>query len=138
MGQYIWPCPAYSRLSSGYGNRVHPISGKVQFHDGIDLAASSGTPILAMAPGTVTRSGQNGGYGNYISIDHGGGLMSFYAHCSALYARQGEAVKAGQKIAAVGTTGSSTGNHLHFGVHLNSKSANPQSYYHCVRPHRAV
>lgn len=128
MGKYVWPCPRYSRLSSGYGNRVHPISGDVKFHDGIDLAAASGTPIIAFGSGTVTKSGWNGGYGNYISIDHGGGLMSFYGHCSALHVKKGEVVKAGQKIAAVGTTGSSTGNHLHFGVHKNGSPANPQNY----------
>lgn len=114
-------------MSSGYGNRVCPFHGQ-EFHDGIDLAAASGTPILALGPGTVTMSGWNGGYGNYISIDHGGGLMSFYGHCSALYVKKGATVKAGQKIAAVGTTGSSTGNHLHFGMHKNGSSVNPQSY----------
>lgn len=114
-------------MSSGYGNRVCPFHGQ-EFHDGIDLAAASGTPILAFGPGTVTMSGWNGGYGNYISIDHGGGLMSFYGHCSALYVKKGASVKAGQKIAAVGTTGSSTGNHLHFGMHKNGSSVNPQSY----------
>lgn len=128
MGKYVWPCPKYSWVSSGYGNRVHPISGQIKFHDGIDLAAASGTPILAFGPGTVTMSGWNGGYGNYISIDHGGGLMSFYGHCSALYVKKGVTVKAGQKIAAVGTTGSSTGNHLHFGMHKNGSPVNPQNY----------
>lgn len=127
MGKYVWPCPGYSRVSSGYGNRVCPFHGQ-EFHDGIDLAAASGTPILAFGPGTVTMSGWNGGYGNYISIDHGGGLMSFYGHCSALYVKKGASVKAGQKIAAVGTTGSSTGNHLHFGMHKNGSPVNPQSY----------
>lgn len=127
MGKYVWPCPGYSRVSSGYGNRVCPFHGQ-EFHDGIDLAAASGTPILAFGPGTVTMSGWNGGYGNYISIDHGGGLMSFYGHCSALYVKKGATVKAGQKIAAVGTTGSSTGNHLHFGMHKNGSPVNPQSY----------
>lgn len=127
MGKYVWPCPGYSRVSSGYGNRICPFHGQ-EFHDGIDLAAASGTPILAFGPGTVTMSGWNGGYGNYISIDHGGGLMSFYGHCSALYVKKGASVKAGQKIAAVGTTGSSTGNHLHFGMHKNGSSVNPQSY----------
>lgn len=127
MGKYVWPCPSYSCVSSGYGNRVCPFHGQ-EFHDGIDLAAASGTPILAFGPGTVTMSGWNGGYGNYISIDHGGGLMSFYGHCSALYVKKGATVKAGQKIAAVGTTGSSTGNHLHFGMHKNGSPVNPQSY----------
>ena len=127
MGKYVWPCPGYSYVSSGYGNRICPFHGQ-EFHDGIDLAAASGTPILAFGPGTVTMSGWNGGYGNYISIDHGGGLMSFYGHCSALYVKKGASVKAGQKIAAVGTTGSSTGNHLHFGMHKNGSPVNPQSY----------
>lgn len=128
MGKYVWPCPSYSRISSGYGNRVHPIYGTVKFHDGVDLASASGTPILAFAPGTVTVSGLNGGYGNYISINHGGGLMSFYGHCSKLYVSKGAKVTAGQKIAAVGTTGNSTGCHLHFGMHLNGSSVNPLNY----------
>ena len=75
MGKYVWPCPGYSRMSSDYGYRIHPISGDRKFHDGIDLAAPSGTDILACGAGTVTVSGWNsGGYGNYIRIDHGGGL----------------------------------------------------------------
>lgn len=127
MGKYIWPCPEYSRISSGYGNRNCPFHGQ-EFHDGIDLAAASGTPILAFGSGTVTKSGWNGSYGNYISIDHGNGLMSFYGHCSQLYVKQGAKVSAGQKIAAVGTTGSSTGCHLHFGTHLNGAKVNPLNY----------
>ena len=94
MGKYVWPCPSYSRISSGYGNRTCPFHGK-EFHDGVDLAAASGAPILAFGPGTVTKSGWYGGYGNYISIDHGGGLMSFYGHASALYVKQGAKVTAG-------------------------------------------
>ena len=97
MGNYVWPCPQYSRVSSGYGNRTCPFHGK-EFHDGIDLAAASGTPILAAAPGTVTRAGKNGGYGNYISIDHGGGLMSFYAHCKALYVSKGSKYRPDRKL----------------------------------------
>ena len=127
MGKYVWPCPSYSRISSGYGNRTCPFHGK-EFHDGVDLAAASGAPILAFGPGTVTVSGWYGGYGNYISIDHGGGLMSFYGHASALYVKKGAKVTAGQKIAAVGTTGSSTGCHLHFGMHKNGSSVNPLNY----------
>lgn len=127
MGAYVWPCPGYSRVSSKYGNRTCPIHGK-EFHDGVDLAAPAGTPIYAARSGTVTKAGKNGGYGNYISIDHGGGMMSFYAHCKALYVKQGDKVTAGQKIAAVGSTGSSTGNHLHFGMHKNGAKVNPMSY----------
>lgn len=128
MGKYVWPCPSYSYVSSGYGNRKHPIYGGIKFHDGIDLAAAGGEPILAFGSGTVKISGWVNGYGNYISIDHGNGLTSFYGHASALYVSAGETVKAGQKIAAVGTTGDSTGTHLHFGIHKNEQSVNPQDY----------
>ncbi len=127
MGNYVWPCPKYSRISSGYGNRTCPFHGK-EFHDGVDLAAASGAPILAAASGTVTRAGKNGGYGNYVSIDHGNGMLSFYAHCKEMYVSSGQRVTGGQKIAAVGTTGSSTGNHLHFGMHQNGSSVNPLKY----------
>ena len=127
MGKYVWPCPQYSRISSKFGTRTCPFHGK-EHHDGIDLAAASGTPILAAASGTVTRAGKNGGYGNYVSIDHGGGVMTFYGHCREIYVKKGQSVTGGQKIAAVGTTGSSTGNHLHFGVHVNGASKNPQNY----------
>lgn len=127
MGKYIWPCPDYSRISSGYGNRNCPFHGK-EFHDGIDLASATGTNILAFSSGTVTKAGVNGGYGNYISIEHDGGLMSFYGHCSKLYVKKGEKVSAGQKIGAVGSTGSSTGSHLHFGIHLNGNKVNPLDY----------
>lgn len=127
MGKYVWPCPSYSRISSGFGYRNCPFHGR-EHHDGVDLAAASGAPILAFAPGKVTRSCVNGGYGNYVEIDHGGGLISFYAHCSAKYVSAGAQVTAGQKIAAVGTTGSSTGNHLHFGVHLNGEKRNPLDF----------
>lgn len=127
MGKYVWPCPEFSRISSGYGNRIGPFYGK-EFHDGVDLAAPSGRPILAAADGTVTVSGKNGGYGNYIRIEHSGGIISFYGHCKALYVSKGDKVSAGQRIASVGTTGASTGNHLHFGMHKNGKSVNPLSY----------
>jgi len=125
----MWSCPSYSCVSSGYGNRVHPISGGIKFYDGIDLAAADGVPILAFGAGTVTRviySDQD--YGKHLYIDLGGGLTSFYAHCSAIYVQTGATVQAGQKIAAVGTTGSSTGNYLHCGMHKNGQSVNPQNY----------
>lgn len=127
MGRYVWPCPKYSRISSGYGNRNCPFHG-AEFHDGIDIAASKGTQILAFDSGVVIKSGRNGAYGNYISIEHGGGLMSFYGHCLELYVKKGQTVNAGQKIASVGNTGSSTGYHLHFGIHLNGKKVNPLNY----------
>ena len=97
MGKYVWPCPSYSRISSGYGNRTCPFHGK-EFHDGVDLASASGTPILAFGPGTVTKSGWYGGYGNYISIDHGGGLMSFYGHASALTSSRARKSPPGRRL----------------------------------------
>lgn len=127
MGTYIWPCPGYSRISSKFGNRTCPFHGK-ELHDGVDLAAPAGTAIFAARPGTVTKSGKNGDYGNYISIDHGGGMVTFYAHCKTLLVKNGASVSAGQKIATVGSTGSSTGNHLHFGMHKNGEKVNPLNY----------
>lgn len=129
MGKYVWPCPDYSSATSEYGDRVHPIYGGIRFHDGIDLAASLGTSILACGPGTVTRAADvKDGYGNCIYVDHGNGFTSFYAHCSTLYVSKGAKVKAGQRIAAVGTTGSSTGEHLHFGIHIDGKPDNPRKH----------
>lgn len=128
MGAYVWPCPAYSRLSSRWGNRVHPIYGDIRFHDGIDLAASSNTDILAAASGTVKYVGWVDGYGNYVSIDHGNGMVSFYAHCYRIDVSVGQTVSAGKRIAGVGTTGNSTGEHLHFGMNLNGSSVDPLEY----------
>lgn len=123
-----WPAPKYTRMSSGYGYRICPFHGK-EFHDGIDLAAPGGSPILAFKSGTVTKVVKsNSGYGNCVYITHENGLMSFYAHCRTILVANGAKVNAGQQIALVGTTGSSTGNHLHFGMHLNGKSVNPQNY----------
>ena len=103
MGKYVWPCPKYSRISSKYGNRVHPISGGVKFHDGIDLAAAKGTDIVACAAGTVTKAVKSSkGYGWCLYIEHANGMLSFYAHCSAFYVKKGDRVSAGQRIAAVG------------------------------------
>ena len=129
-GTFKWPCPGYSRISDYYGYRLHPIYKKQILHKGIDMAASSGTPILAAADGTVifASTGWNGGYGNCIEIDHGGGLVTLYGHCKFLSVSTGQKVKKGQQIAGVGTTGSSTGNHLHFGVILNGSYVNPASY----------
>ncbi|MGI5873543.1 MAG: XkdQ/YqbQ family protein [Bacillota bacterium] len=123
-----WPAPQYTRMSSGYGYRICPFHGR-EFHDGIDLAAPGGSPILAFKSGVVTRAVKSSsGYGNCLYIQHENGLLSFYGHCRTLLVGTGAKVNAGQKIALVGTTGSSTGNHLHFGVHLNDKSVNPQNY----------
>ena len=127
-GMFKWPCPNYTRISSEYGNRMHPTLGVEKFHNGIDLAAPGGSPILAAYDGEVMASDYNSSMGNYIMINHGGGLITIYMHASALYVSKGTMVVKGEKIAAVGSTGRSTGNHLHFGVRLNGSYVSPWNY----------
>lgn len=95
---------------------------------GMDIAAPNGTDIKAAADGTVTYAGWMGGYGNLIIISHGNGIQTYYGHCSKLYVSNGKEVKAGDVIAAVGSTGNSTGNHLHFEIRKNGSQINPQKY----------
>ena len=114
--------PVAGTLTSPYGYRS---SG---FHTGIDLATDSGTPIAAAAAGTVSFAGWSGGYGNLVIIDHGDGYQTYYAHCSAIYVQVGQSVSAGTTISAVGSTGNSTGPHLHFEVRINGSTVNPQNY----------
>ncbi|MGG7178674.1 murein hydrolase activator EnvC family protein [Clostridium paraputrificum] len=123
---FIWP--ASGPISSKYGKRVHPITGANGFHTGIDIAAGSGAPIVASKSGTVAFSGVQSGYGNVVIIDHGGGVQTLYAHASALFVSKGQKVSRGQKIAAVGSTGNSTGPHLHFEVRINGKHTDPMGY----------
>lgn len=128
-GSMLWPCPSYSYISSNYGYRTHPISGKVSaFHKGIDIASGSGNPVLAAASGTVVKSYLSSSYGNYIVVSHGGGLMTAYAHMSRRMVSVGDTVSAGQQIGKVGSTGNSTGPHLHFEVYVNGSTANPMNY----------
>ena len=127
-GMFKWPAPSYTRISSDFGWRIHPTLGVEKFHNGVDMAAPGGSPILAAYDGEVIASGYNSSMGNYIMINHGGGLITIYMHASALYVSQGTMVARGEKIAAVGTTGRSTGNHLHFGVRLNGEYVSPWNY----------
>lgn len=120
--------PVMAVVSSGYGYRVHPIDGEYKFHAGIDLAADTGTPIVAFADGTVDYIGESAEYGNYLQLRHAGGVTSFYAHCSKLCVHQGQTVSMGEKIAEVGDTGYSTGPHLHFELKLNGERLNPAYY----------
>lgn len=127
-GMFAWPAPSYTRISDDYGNRMHPTLKVQKFHNGIDMAAPGGSPILAAYNGTVVAASYSSTMGNYIMIDHGDNLYTIYMHASALYVSQGAEVVKGQKIAAVGTTGRSTGNHLHFGVRLNGSYVSPWNY----------
>lgn len=127
-GIFTWPAPSYTRISDDYGYRMHPTLGVKQFHNGVDMAAPGGSPILAAYDGTVVAAAYSSTMGNYVMIDHGDSLYTIYMHASALYVSKGAEVKKGDKIAAVGTTGRSTGNHLHFGVRLNGSYVSPWNY----------
>ncbi len=128
-GTFTWPLPGYTVASSRYGWRVHPIYGTRKFHKGEDIPAPTGAAIVAAASGTVTTAGWVSGYGNYTVINHGGGVMTAYGHQSAIYVSVGQTVSAGQTIGAVGSTGNSTGPHLHFEVYVNGATQNPMSYF---------
>lgn len=127
-GTFCWPAPSYTRISDDYGWRTHPTLGVQQFHNGVDMASPSGSPILAAADGVVVAASYNATMGNYVMIDHGGGLFTIYMHASALFVSSGNVVSAGDEIAAVGSTGRSTGPHLHFGVRLNGSYVSPWNY----------
>ena len=128
-GTYIWPLPGYSP-GSAYGWRMHPIYHEMRFHAGEDIGAPSGTPILAADSGMATVIPDNGnGYGNYIMINHGGGRVTLYAHMSGFAISNGETVSQGQVIGYVGSTGNSTGPHLHFEVRVNGATTDPKSYF---------
>lgn len=127
-GQFAWPSDSSTRITSGYGYRTHPISGKKSLHRGIDIGASLGSNVLAAESGTVVTAGWNNSYGYYITINHGSGLVTLYAHNSKLLVSKGDKVTKGQVIAKCGSTGNSTGPHIHFEVQLNGALQNPMNY----------
>ncbi|ANN80277.1 M23 family metallopeptidase [Bordetella flabilis] len=122
------PVSDYPYLSSSYGWRRHPVSGRHSRHDGLDFAAPRGTPILAAAGGVVVAAGWDTGYGNRVEIDHGDGLMSRYAHASEVLVMPGDLVERGQPVARVGSSGVSTGPHLHFEVRLGGQALDPRLF----------
>jgi len=128
-GQFVWPLPTHSNISSGFGSRTHPISGRNEHHTGIDLPAPAGTRIVAAADGIVRTAGWSGGFGLTVIIDHGNGYSTLYAHNSRNRVTVGQNVTAGQHIADVGTTGVSTGNHLHFEIRRNGTPVDPMRYF---------
>ena len=125
---FIWPCPSSSRITSSFGDRESPTEGASSNHKGVDIGASTGSDILAAAGGQVVISTYSYSAGNYIMIDHGGGVSTVYMHCSELLAQAGDEVSQGQVIARVGSTGYSTGPHLHFGIRSGGSYVNPLSY----------
>lgn len=127
-GVYTWPTPGYRTISSPYGMRFHPILQTRKMHTGVDIAAPSGADIVAADSGVVIYAGWSGGYGQVIIIDHGAGMSTLYAHQSRFVASVGETVTKGQVIGKVGTTGWSTGPHLHFEVRINGSYTDPMAY----------
>ena len=127
-GSMQWPAPASRYISSPFGNRLHPILKVYKLHTGIDIAAAAGTDIVAANGGTVITAGWNNSYGYFVMIDHGGGIVTLYAHSSKLLVSKDDVVGRGQTIAKVGSTGMSTGPHLHFEVRVNGVYKNPLNY----------
>lgn len=125
-GRMMWP--VVGRITSGFGWRRHPVLKTNKFHTGIDIAVSTGTPVLAADTGVVLIAGWRGGYGYLVAIDHGRGLSTFYAHNSVLLVKEGDVVVKGQRIALSGNTGLSTGPHVHFEVRVNGDPVNPGPY----------
>lgn len=129
-GGFTWPLPGYNKITSEWGMRNHPITGERKLHDGFDISGYlvNGKPIVAAASGTVILSQYYWGYGNCVQISHGTGVVTLYAHCSALAVKVGDVVSAGQVIGYVGSTGNSKGPHLHFSVFIQGESVNPRIY----------
>lgn len=123
-----WPCPSYTRISSPFGWRIHPTLGVNKFHNGVDMAAPKGTDILAAFSGEVVAATYNSTMGNYVMMNHGNGFYTIYMHASKLCVSPGQIIIEGEKIAEVGSTGRSTGPHLHFGVRKNGEYVNPMDY----------
>jgi len=131
-GRFIWPVPGGTHelgVGSTFGMRMHPIYHDWRMHYGVDIHASLGTTIVAVEAGTVYSASYRGGYGNCVMIDHGNGIITLYAHCSQLLVSAGESVQQGQAIARAGSTGASTGSHLHFEVRVNGTPVDPMNGY---------
>ncbi len=127
-GKMGWPVPGYNRITSYYGYRIHPIFKVKKLHTGIDIGAPSGAGVTAAADGTVIYAANLGGYGKAMMVDHGGGIVTLYAHNSSFAASVGKKVKRGDTIAKVGSTGNSTGPHLHFEVRKNGAYVDPVAW----------
>lgn len=129
-GIMAWPVPGYSRITSPFGMRTHPITGVYKLHTGVDVAAPAGANFVAASDGVVTKAGYNSAYGNMVIINHGGGISTLYAHGQhgSIAVSVGQTVKRGQVVLKVGSTGYSTGPHAHFEVRKNGNYVNPLEY----------
>ena len=127
-GEFLWPIPGYTTITSPFGNRFHPILHYYRNHNGIDIGATTGAPIVASNPGTVITASYVGSYGNVVMIDHGGGVVTNYAHGSEILVEVGQVVERGEIIMKAGSTGLSTGPHLHFEIKINGTFVNPLPY----------
>lgn len=117
------------KITSKFGTRNDPITGKESTHNGLDIGAESGKPIYAVLSGTIKKAEKIGGYGNCVIIDHGNNIETLYAHCKSLEVLPGDSVKRGQEVALVGSTGRSTGSHLHFEILIDGKKINPEKFF---------
>ena len=127
---YLWPVPGYTNLSSLFAGRIDPFTKRKATHTGIDVPAPKGTKVLAAKSGVVITSDYNrGGYGNYVVVSHGNGNTTLYAHLSSRSVKEGDTVKQGQTVGLVGTTGRSTGNHLHYEIRVNGTRIDPAGKY---------
>ena len=127
-GEFAWPVPGYTTITSKYGMRVHPITGQYKLHTGVDIGAPRGANFIAANDGIVTKAEYNTAYGNMVIIDHGGGISTLYAHGDEILVEVGQTVKRGQSVLVVGSTGYSTGPHAHFEVRIQGVVTDPMPY----------
>lgn len=128
-GNLTWPCPGNTRITSKFGMRFHPVLKYNKLHTGVDVGAPKGAKIVSANAGTVITSTYNASYGNYVMVDHGGNMVTLYAHMSSRSVKKGDVVKKGQQLGLVGSTGYSTGPHLHFEIIKNGKYVDPMTHF---------
>ena len=133
LGIFLWPCPSSNHITSYFGSRTPPKQGASSDHKGIDIGASMGAQVIAAAAGKVTTVSYNSARGYFIVVDHGSGYVTLYQHLSRQDVKVGDMVKAGQQIGAVGETGISTAQHLHFEVHVNGTPVDPLQFFELGR-----